>query len=85
MQNRRVEYVARESIMKLLSDAELARVSTAETASQLDAGEEYLDLSALDRGVLTSAAVASPTTRMLPRKAVDPTTWAQILVVLAVT
>ncbi len=85
MMNRRVEYVARDSILKLLSEAELARVSTAETAKQLATGEEYIDLAQLERGVRTAPAAIIPTSRMLPRNAVHGETWSRILAVLAVT
>jgi hypothetical protein len=40
--NRAAE-VARDAILKLLSDEETARVSTAEAASGLTQGAEYLD------------------------------------------
>ena len=40
----RTEYITRDTIMKLLSDEEVARVSTAETALHLVEGEEYVDL-----------------------------------------
>ena len=35
--NKRIEYVTRDSILKLLSDDEVASVSTAETAARLSA------------------------------------------------
>ena len=47
----RTENIARESVLKLLSDDEVASVSTAEAAARLLDGEEYLDLGQLDRGV----------------------------------
>ena len=43
--------VARENILKLLSDEEVAKVSTAEAASGLTEGTEYLDLEHLEQGV----------------------------------
>ena len=42
--------VARDNILNVLSDEEVAKVSTAETASGLTEGAEYLDLEHLDRG-----------------------------------
>jgi hypothetical protein len=47
----RKEYVTRDTILRLLSDDEIARVSTAETAAGLADGDEYVDLDAPDRGV----------------------------------
>jgi len=37
--------------MKLLSDDEVARVSTAQTASHIPDGDEYVNLEQLDKGV----------------------------------
>ncbi len=78
MTDDRSAYVTRESILKLLSDDEVAKVSTAETASGLEPGDEYLDLEHLDRGVLRGGATV-PMGRVLPRKAVHPGTWTKIL------
>ena len=47
----RNDYLTRDSIMKLLSDAEVASVSTAETATGLADGDEYVDLKQLAQGV----------------------------------
>jgi hypothetical protein len=41
---KRAEHVTRDAILKLLSDEEIAKVSTAEAASILTKGVEYLDL-----------------------------------------
>jgi hypothetical protein len=49
--DKRPEYLSRDSMMKLLSDDEVARVSTAETAAHFSDGDEYLDLEQFDRGV----------------------------------
>lgn len=46
MTDTRSEYITRESILKLLSDEEIARISTAETAKALAVGAEYVDLEA---------------------------------------
>lgn len=81
--DKRSDYVLRDSILKLLSDEEVARVSTAETAPRLADGEEYLDLGRLDLGVLRSGDVSAPMGQVLPRKAVRETTWIQILTQLA--
>lgn len=83
MTNTRSDYVTRESIMKLLSDEDIARVSTAETAVRLTNGDEYLDLEALDQGVRHADGTAAPMGRVLPRKAVHADTWNAILKHLA--
>ena len=44
-------FIKRNDLLKLLSDNEVASVSLAETAVQLSDGDEYLDLSNLDKGV----------------------------------
>ena len=40
----RTEYITRDTILRLLSDDEIARVSTAETAAHLAKDDEYIDL-----------------------------------------
>ena len=80
----RREQVTRDSILKLLSDEENARVSTAETASGLTEGEEYLDLEDLDQGVQRAKASTAKAKmgHVLPRSAVSEETWGKILVQL---
>jgi hypothetical protein len=69
--------------MKLLSDEEVARVSTAETGTRLSEGEEYLDLEHLDQGVRRAKLGTSmPIGRALPKSAVRDVTWVQILTLL---
>lgn len=83
---KRVAYVTRDHIMKLLSDDEIASVSTAETASALAKGDEYIDLEKLDAGVLRAGAnmkKATPMGAVLTRKAVQPSTWTKIVTQLA--
>ena len=78
-------YVTRDSILKLLSDDEVARVSTAETAVNLASGDEYIDLERLDKGGKRAAGKAdasSPMGHVLPRKAVREATWAAIVALL---
>ncbi len=79
IRDRRIDYITRDSVLRLLSDAEAARVSTAETASELSDGDEYLDLEQLDQGVRRSRSGTSPMGRLLPRKAVSEDTWSQVL------
>jgi hypothetical protein len=79
----RAAYATRDSILKLLSDEEVARVSTAETATRLSDGDEYLDLEHLDQGVRRAGGTVAPMGRVLPRNAVHTNTWSKILTQLA--
>jgi hypothetical protein len=75
---KRSEYLTRDRLLKLLSDEEIASVSTAVTAPRLAEGDEYLDLEQLERGVLR-APTTTAMGRLLPRKAVREATWSAIL------
>lgn len=84
MNTQRNEYATRDNLMKLLSDEEVARVSTAETAAQLADGDEYVDLEMLGGGVRKATGKGTtPMGRVLPRKAVLEATWRKILLLLA--
>lgn len=76
-------FIKRNDLLKLLSDNEVASVSLAETAVQLSDGDEYLDLSNLDKGVRSARKETIPMGRVLPRKALTPETWSNILAQLA--
>ncbi|MGA2083089.1 MAG: hypothetical protein ABSH53_21115 [Holophaga sp.] len=75
----RTEFLTRDTILNLLSDDEVARVSTAEAAVNLAVGDEFLDLEHLERGVLKAGRVPPAMGGVLPRKAVHEKTWAKIL------
>ena len=77
--DKRSEYITRDSILNLLSDDETASVSTAETAAHLSDGDEYLDLEQLNQGVQRAPGTATPMGRVLPKKAVHANTWSKIL------
>jgi hypothetical protein len=79
IRDKSTDYITRDSVLRLLSDGEVARVSTAETAADLADGDEYLDLEHLDQGVRRSHKGTSPMGRLLPRKAVSEDTWSQVL------
>ena len=80
----RRETITRETILKLLSDDEIARVSNAETAPHLSQGDEYVDLHAPDRGVLLADNKHATTMgRVLPKNAVREQTWREIVLLLA--
>ncbi|MFZ4736504.1 MAG: hypothetical protein ACOYM9_11195 [Bradymonadia bacterium] len=73
------DHVTRDSILKLLSDFEVAKVSTAETAPKLADGEEFVDLEQLSSGVQCAHGAGTPMGRVLPRKAVHEETWTKIV------
>jgi hypothetical protein len=79
MNPQRAEYVTRDAVLKLLSDDEIASVSTSETAPRLWDGDEYVDLENLKRGVQKAGAVPTVMGRVLPRKAVLEETWHNIV------
>jgi len=81
--DKRSEYVTRDNLLKLLSDDEVASVTTAETAVQLPDGDEYLDLEQLKCGVQRASRTNTSMGRVLPRKAVHEHTWSKILAQLA--
>lgn len=74
-------YVTREHIIALLSDDEVSKVSNAE-ATQLAAGDEYLDLEDIKKGVTRATGPWVATGSLLARKAVQPRTWAEVLTLL---
>ncbi len=76
--------VTRDTVLKLLSNEEVARVSNAEGARPLTEGQEFLDLENLGKGAQRAkAAMAVPMGRILPRYAVSDDTWRKILAHLA--
>ena len=79
-QANRETFLTRETILKLLSDDEVASVSTAEeTSASIKDGEEYLNLEQLDRGVQKAHGTIQAIGQTLERKAVHEKTWAKIL------
>jgi len=81
--DKRTEYRMRDRILDLLSDTEIAKTSTAEAATALAKGTEYIDLDALDEGVHTATGPVDSAGHMLPRSAVHAATWDKILAMLA--
>jgi hypothetical protein len=77
------DYLLRETILDLLSDDEVSRVSNAETKVRLEEGDEFLDLEQLDAGVRLADGVLVHMGSVLPRKAVHEATWQQIRALLA--
>jgi hypothetical protein len=81
--DKREDYVVRDAILKLLSDAELSNVSAEETETALKVGQEFIDLKQLKRGVRTAGADQVVMGRVLSRKAVHNDTWEKILTTLS--
>jgi hypothetical protein len=75
----RSQYVTRENVLLLLSDDEVAAVATAETATRLPDGDEYLDMELLGQGVQRAHQAKIPMGRVLPRRAIHEATWDKIL------
>ena len=73
-------YRRRSEVLALLSDEEVARVSTLESEPQLAEGEEYIDLARPERGALRARASSAIVMKdVLPRAAVSDETWSKIL------
>ncbi len=73
-------YLRRHAVLALLSDDEVAKVSTLESEPQLAQGEEYIDLARPERGALRAQASSAIAMKdVLPRSAVSAQTWSKIL------
>jgi hypothetical protein len=79
----RTEYITRDSILKMLSDDEVDRVTTKETEFRLAEGEEYVDLTELQLGVQRARGARTAMGNVLPRSAVLEETWTRIVAKLA--
>jgi hypothetical protein len=75
--------ITRDVILKLLSDDELAKVSSAEDGAAPTEGDEYVDLEALELGVRKVGPAPTTVSRLLPRSAVRDETWWKICAKLA--
>ena len=78
-----MDYSAADKILKLLTDDEVAKVSTAESAAKLSDGDEYIDLESLRSGVQRAEGAKTPMGRVLPKSAVHASTWITITALLA--
>ena len=75
---------ARDGILKLLTDEEVARVGPAETGMNLSPGEPYLDLEHLEHGVRIARLTGTMSTaNVLPKRFVGEDSWLKILAELA--
>lgn len=69
----------RDQVLTLLSDDEVARVSTAEGEPRLGHGDEYINLAAPHNGVRRGHGAMQQTMgKVLPRSAVSAETWERI-------
>lgn len=83
-ETRRTEFVTRDAILKLLSDDEIARLSTREGGPALAVGDEYVDLKHLKSGVRRmTAETRVKIGDVLPRRVVSDETWSKICARLA--
>lgn len=73
----------RGEVLALLSTLERATLLALPGSIPLQRGEEYLDLERLDHGVRRALGVTATMGRLLACRAVDSSTWAQILFLLA--
>jgi hypothetical protein len=72
---RDTDIATRDAILDLLSDTEVASVTTSSTARDLHAGDEFIDLEHVELGVRRASGVAPPPGYVLPRCAVSDATW----------
>jgi hypothetical protein len=78
-------YITRAAILNLLSDEEIARISTMEAGPPLVEGDEFIDLKHPTRGVRRTRSTTRVTIGdVLPRFAVEDATWSKICARLAV-
>jgi hypothetical protein len=78
-ETRRTEFETRDAILGMLSDDEIARVSTREAGPPLTLGDEYVDLKHLKHGVRRMMSTTHVKIGdLLPRSAVSAETWSKI-------
>lgn len=75
---RQLEAATREDLLKILSDEEVVCVNQAKAGTLVANGDEFIDLTEIDRGV-QRAGEAQSTKDVLPRKAVHENTWRKIV------
>jgi hypothetical protein len=68
----------RDEILKLLTDVETAKVSTAESGQNLKPDELYVDLDQLEKGVQQGTA-GGLVRDVIPKSAVGVDTWSKIV------
>lgn len=68
----------RDEILNLLTDAENAKVSTAEGGQNLKPDEFFVDLEQLDKGVQQGTATES-VGHIIPKNAISAESWSKIV------
>jgi hypothetical protein len=77
------QFTLRDRIIELLSDDEYSELNSSDIGKLLVTGEQYVDFSQLNKGVLTaSLATVAPLEGVLPRRAVSEATWSSIVQML---
>ena len=72
--------IEKEDILALLTDAEIGKVSMAETKKSLAPGEQFVDLDNLAAGVQMIEGPGAPDTHdLIVRSAVGTETWSNIV------
>lgn len=74
--------ITRDGILSLLSDAEIAKVSTVESAAALVIGDEYVDLVHLEQGIRRATMSPINMHNLVARKAVHEDTWGKIVALM---
>lgn len=75
---KQLESVTREQMLSILSDDEAKRVGLAETVATLVAGDEYVDLNDLSKGV-QRVGDTRPARDVLCRKSINEHTWQKLV------
>src|SRR5438105_2573682 len=82
--NSKIDLLTRDAILGLLTDAEVAKVSTAEDAVSLIEGDHYVDLLDLEAGVQeVQATPRTAPSHVLPRSAISDASWQKIVRAIA--
>jgi hypothetical protein len=79
---RQPESVTRETILRILSDEEAASVGSETTSTQIEDGDEFIDLGEIEKGVQRSVG-SHRQKNLLLRKAIHENTWRKVTTDLA--
>jgi hypothetical protein len=83
-ETKRADFNTRDALLKLLSEDEVARLSTNEAGPRLADGDEYIDLEQIRKGVQCVAPYTIVRMgHVLPRSGVRAETWRKICARLA--
>jgi hypothetical protein len=83
-ETKKADFNTRDALLKLLSEDEIARLSTNEAGPRLPDGDEYVDLEQIRKGVQLVAPYSIVRMgHVLPRSGVGAETWRKICARLA--